>query len=1204
MADATYTFLSYVRTGFAAAITTADTFSEAQPALAVADVGVTVAGSGGAPTPVSHAATVRGPGDVVGLARSQVVRTDPVDGSIGVEPNYFAQVEFDRPDLPWMFTPAAAVGERLRPWLALVVLDASGPNACTLAAGAPLPTLTVPAAAADQLPDLVSSYLWAHAQVVAPEGQSLTAALSGPDPRLNVSRLLCPRHLSANTPYLAAVVPTFEVGRLAGLGMPVQDGDEATLAPAWTVGGNAVLPVLYSFRFTTGDDADFESLARKLAGRPLPAGVGTRAMDVSRPGAGIPELPQPTSVDDTHTITWLGGALQPIDVDTAAPRQDPAAQEAFRTSLTILLDRPAELVRGGVTDAVVAPPIYGDQHALVVELGSGTPPPWLAELNLDTRARVAAGLGTQVIQQDQEDLMARAWQQLGDVLSANHALRRAQFARTASLRVHQRLSTLDPANLLALSAPGHARVIGASGAPVTLTSAVRTSRLPRAAATSAFRRLVRPVAATARAAAKSDVSAAVINRFSTAEFTTAGGLPDGVATMLSATEVIGETAAAATLTTLGDTSGGGASRLDTTLATLAGALTPLPTGDDIRAGTVSDQVGAVALLKSMGAVSASAIGDTLRSAVQPSPPSSPGQPAPPPIRVPRSPGPIVGPGTPMRVQIIPTALTHPTLQPRPPRPQGPSPGRAVRTDLSAGRIFTPPGGDVVLDPGRVVVHGGAVVITDDAVTKIVTGQSAVSPVSDATWAQLARDGKLPISVAAADPVSDPGTRLDTFRKDPVALTALAQLAGGQVQATVELDRAAAGLAVTGTALGALEALATGTFEAVLPVVKPSAVSAADRTSLVSLLTASADAFDRLVTAGDAPIAPAGPSLDLVALRVALLAKIDPEVTVLARIHSRISRPAVIGIAPRDPLDQVMACPQFRDPMWQSLRDLTDQGSTNGNDWMLPGLGLVPPDTATLVKTNPAFVVAHLVGLNHEFMRELLWREYPTDRRGTSFARFWGRPGPSGEDIIPTHTFTGGLVDNLTTGENGEAVLLLRSELLRRYPGSIVYLSQATEQNTPSGARLVLNEGSTRLPVFRGDLPPDVTFVGFPIQPEELRTGSPPWWFVLAQPPTEPRFGLDDPADDTPALPTSANDLAWSHLSPDGSPASPTSFAIADPPTLRGHRIEGLTWGANAAVQAHLTYQHPVRVAIRAADMLPPSPAPGPPAPAPAEGGTP
>ena len=59
------------------------------------------------------------------------------------------------------------------------------------------------------------------------------------------------------------------------------------------------------------------------------------------------------------------------------------------------------------------------------------------------------------------------------------------------------------------------------------------------------------------------------------------------------------------------------------------------------------------------------------------------------------------------------------------------------------------------------------------------------------------------------------------------------------------------------------------------------------------------------------------------------------------------------------------------------------------------------------------------------------------------------------------------------------------------------------------------------------------------------------------------------------------------MAPDGNPTTETDFAIADPQVLRGRLIDGMGWGANAAGQAQLTYQHPVRVAIRAADLLPP-----------------
>jgi hypothetical protein len=264
-------------------------------------------------------------------------------------------------------------------------------------------------------------------------------------------------------------------------------------------------------------------------------------------------------------------------------------------------------------------------------------------------------------------------------------------------------------------------------------------------------------------------------------------------------------------------------------------------------------------------------------------------------------------------------------------------------------------------------------------------------------------------------------------------------------------------------------------------------------------------------------------------------------------------------------------------MWEALREL-------GRGWFLPGLELVPPDTATLVRTNPAFVASNLVGLNHEFMRELLWREYPTDQRGTAFKRFWGRTGAQPDDIGPIHLFANRhLAETLAVGGTDEAVLLLRSELLRRYPGSIVYLCRATQV----GNDLALDDNTIIVPTFRGDLPPDVSFVGFPIQPDELRGNGDPWWFVIAQSPSEPRFGLDDPSAGMPDVPATASDLAWPHMSPDPEHNAPAPFAIADPPKLRSVSIDSMTWGESAAAQAHLTYQHPVRVAIRAADLMPP-----------------
>ena len=92
--------------------------------------------------PVPVTVRLRGPADVVGIDPHQIVRMDPRPGTADFEPNYFAAIEFDRPDFPWLFTPAAPTRRRkLRPWLCLVVVRKQDGVALRRAGDAPLPVL-------------------------------------------------------------------------------------------------------------------------------------------------------------------------------------------------------------------------------------------------------------------------------------------------------------------------------------------------------------------------------------------------------------------------------------------------------------------------------------------------------------------------------------------------------------------------------------------------------------------------------------------------------------------------------------------------------------------------------------------------------------------------------------------------------------------------------------------------------------------------------------------------------------------------------------------------------------------------------------------------------------------------------------------------------------------------------------------------------
>ena len=113
-----------------------------------------------------------------------------------------------------------------------------------------------------------------------------------------------------------------------------------------------------------------------------------------------------------------------------------------------------------------------------------------------------------------------------------------------------------------------------------------------------------------------------------------------------------------------------------------------------------------------------------------------------------------------------------------------------------------------------------------------------------------------------------------------------------------------------------------------------------------------------------------------------------------------------------------------------------------------------------MQTNQPFIESYLVGLNHEFARELLWREYPTDQRGSYFRQFWdvsnyrrprGRdPKQLAEDLkdIPRSTSgprrpaLGSHNQRDTQGDQSQVVLVIRGDLLKRYPNTFIYAQKA------------------------------------------------------------------------------------------------------------------------------------------------------------------
>jgi hypothetical protein len=471
--NAQLTFRSWLRRGLA----TQQKLNANDPR---ASVKIDVAISGIA-TPPSVNLALYGPGDVRALNTSAVIRTWPKAGARNAEANYFPLIEFDQADLPWRYSPQDSTTNNVRPWLCVVTLETGSGAVFPPSPGQPLAVLNVNASL---LPDLEESSLWAHAQLHGPDiadNSALARALDNQAQYFS-SRILSLNILSPETEYTAYLVPAFEAGRRAGLGL--DNTGVPGMQPAWTPGAGTVsLPIFYQWSFETGPQGDFASLVRKIHPKPLAPEVGFREMDVASPGLGLPPA--------ADTALPVEGALKRYPEIVPPPQTGPT-HDTWLQKLTKLLNEPAELFKTDPTTPLVTPPLYGHWHAAQPEVVPASPP-WFQDLNEDPRTRVQAGASTQAVQKEQQDLLAGAWDQVGAVRAANERARWAELAVEISARMHQKVlvatSTSQPDTLMRFTSPMLSRVMGS---PVTIAALLTGSPITDGALSPQFRRITRP----------------------------------------------------------------------------------------------------------------------------------------------------------------------------------------------------------------------------------------------------------------------------------------------------------------------------------------------------------------------------------------------------------------------------------------------------------------------------------------------------------------------------------------------------------------------------------------------------------------------------------------------------------------------------------------------------------------------------------------
>lgn len=1233
MSSIEYKFLPWLRTDAATLISTPESLGQnasanyqTQVELKVNQKVITV--------PVN----IYGPGDVLGIENRQILRCEPLAGTVEFEPNYFPLIELREADFPWRFTPTMASSDvPLRPWLTLITLEKQS-NPLKQDGNAPLPVVT---ASLGELPDLAESGLWVHVQLRGPfNGLSNSAeALKQyirQYPQRAIARIVCCRRLRAQTEYLVCLVPTFEVGRLAGLGQ-IFNPDTIKLQPAWEFAPQSSeaidLPVYYSWSFRTGTSTDtsqqFETLARAI--KPYPISSAAQPFRVD------PVL----SRNSDETILHLEGALRPV---TAQPSsQDPAPE--IQTALKDWINEGARVEEEGGAPQVT-PMSYGRWQAGQRKLGTPQTPKWLDELNLDPRHRIAAAAGADLVQKYQDELVSEAWEQAGQLREVNNLLRGAQVAQSAGESLQKRhLESLPPDLLLQVAGPAQQRIRYDDN---TLYRTFQNSSLPEEGFEGTFRRVSR-------------TRGPHLRRWGIQQSTETILFEQGLEWVSNLTDewqwkVVdqGTVGSPSNWSIVGTNQIHQTSRIysfPTDAASLAKKGTMyLLEHPDFNTYHLADYDFNLTIEAPFNVTNRGSVGVVFR------------------------------------YQDANNYYRFSTDYLRKYR-------RLVKCVNGQFTLLWEDSSTATVYDVNIKIEGDSIQLYisqhRNDITTVTINDSTHSrgTVGLYTWANdLAKftlnrfrfvqgitSADFPNQVHDQGNISAPSKWLidvvsygailqrSNIYREPQDRNELAKL-GTYITLLREGDPGAqfwrdyvikvTFFAEDDDVIGVmfryqdpnnfyrfsmdaqreyqrLVKCENGKFTLLWQRDEGYIVGEEYKKSRVKIIADGSrlwgemngrklfDVRDTSHLTGQAALYTWGNDkaefsqlqistlriegamkqvneslpgkLDFDPLKSKALEGINPHFTVKNRVFERISTEDEVESS-QEQLVPLYVTPELNSPLCLRLAEMNPQ-------LILPGIDGVPNDAVSLLETNPAFVASFMVGANHEMSRELLWRGLAADIRATVFRQFWDIRGSSYtdtddpetyKDILPIHQWNPDkpLSDHIiSSSTDTRTILLIRSELIRRFPKGQYYLVKAVSDGKGGRKPGTLAEHIS-LPQFRGTLSEDTVYFAFKESPEAVQgvqgvqgvQDGLGWYFVIEQEESAVRFGLLDQRETLPPLDWS--DLAWSDFDENTTYVHTTALKPESQPT----NAQNLIWGKNGAHMAAISQRKPFRIFIHAQQL--------------------
>lgn len=393
--------------------------------------------------------SIVGPGDVLSISQSAVMNAYPPAEREKFPVSYLPYVEFWEPDFAWRYSPVAAAGEKLRPWLAVVACKTGEYHCEKNEHGVDVVTFNIQKKDEYEkiFPNPTDIWKSAHTQGVSAEKD-------------NFCRIVALKRnnkfvFDEDTEYTAFLIPVFEVGRLRGIGASKKIIEETQAqVSAWESEYNAqksnhterpfTFPSYYSWTFRTGKES-FETLVKSLKGYETPQSGIT--VDVTSLGEGmsysvLDKKPKKKSIVMPSAMESVGSVPEPAFPSEEASSDESQLYGNLKNLLSMsptfsenkALINGTGSVKDDVDDPVVVPPVYGGKHVMATSLDcieetsslgqtqKVATPSWFKQVNLDLHYRAAAGLGKKIVQEHQEEFVNRAWQQVELVKALNNEL--------------------------------------------------------------------------------------------------------------------------------------------------------------------------------------------------------------------------------------------------------------------------------------------------------------------------------------------------------------------------------------------------------------------------------------------------------------------------------------------------------------------------------------------------------------------------------------------------------------------------------------------------------------------------------------------------------------------------------------------------------------------------------------------------------------